>query len=247
MADPKHPGKFSEEFKRQAVEMHDNGKPASEILGEHDLGSSAFHRWVRAIHGSGSTGVADNRTPGEQELVGGAQGEPPAQDGGRRLRTGGADIRTEVAAITASAGRYPVSAQRGILGAPRSTHYAMRGYPIILSQSRIEYCDQLAAMTEEERTAKIIAETHKVLPDFPEKPKIVKNYRWDISINCEGPGQFKAVNNLKKNHMDDVEGLHLAGDYMFLIASTEGSIDAGRRRAEEILATLGIALGKRRK
>ena len=116
-----------------------------------------------------------------------------------------------------------------------------KGYPIILSQSRIERCDELAAMTEEERTAKIIAETRKVLPDFPAKPKIVKNYRWDISVNCEGPGQFKAVNDLKKNHMDDVEGLHLAGDYMFLIASTEGSMDAGRRRAEEILATLGIA------
>ncbi len=31
MADPKHPRKFSEEFKRQLVALHENGKPASEI------------------------------------------------------------------------------------------------------------------------------------------------------------------------------------------------------------------------
>lgn len=114
------------------------------------------------------------------------------------------------------------------------------GYPIILSQSRIDFCDRLAAMTEEERTAKIISETRKIVPEFPEHPKIVKNYYWDISVNLEGPGQFNAVNDLKRNHMDDVEGLHLAGDYLFLIASTEGSMDAGRRRAEDVLAAMGL-------
>lgn len=114
------------------------------------------------------------------------------------------------------------------------------GKPIVLSQARIERFDDLAAMTEEERTAKIISETQRVLPDFPSNPKIVKNYKWDLAVNLEGPGQFKAVNDLKANHMDDVEGLHLAGDYQFLIASTEGSMDAGRRRAEEILQTMGV-------
>ena len=69
MADPKHPRKFSEEFKRQVVEMYDNGKPTSEILEEYDLGSSTFHRWVRAIHESGSTRAADNRTPEQQRIL----------------------------------------------------------------------------------------------------------------------------------------------------------------------------------
>ena len=119
-----------------------------------------------------------------------------------------------------------------------------KGYPIILSQSRIERFDELMAMTEEERTAKMISETRKVFPEFPEKPKIVKNYVWDLAVNLEGPGQFKAVNDLKANHLDDIEGLHLAGDYQFLIASTEGSMDAGRRRAEDILANMGIPAPK---
>lgn len=69
MRDPKHPRKFSEEFKRQVVQLYDNGKPTSEILEEYDLGSSTFHRWVRAIHESGSTRTADNRTPEQQRIL----------------------------------------------------------------------------------------------------------------------------------------------------------------------------------
>lgn len=69
MEGERHPRKFSEEFKRQVVELYDNGKPTSEILEEYDLGSSTFHRWVRSIHDSGSTRAADNRTPEERELI----------------------------------------------------------------------------------------------------------------------------------------------------------------------------------
>ena len=31
MRDPKHPRKFDEAFKRQIVELYDNGKPVSDI------------------------------------------------------------------------------------------------------------------------------------------------------------------------------------------------------------------------
>lgn len=69
MADPKHPGKFSEEFKRQIVQLYDNGKPACEIKAEYDIGSSTLHRRVRAIHENGSTRAADNRTPEQQRIL----------------------------------------------------------------------------------------------------------------------------------------------------------------------------------
>ena len=42
MADPKHPRKFSEEFKRQIVQLYDNGKPACEIKAEYDIWDSAL-------------------------------------------------------------------------------------------------------------------------------------------------------------------------------------------------------------
>ena len=50
-------------------------------------------------------------------------------DGGGRFRTGGAGIRMKVAVIRANASRYPISAQCGILGVPRSTYYWMTGHP----------------------------------------------------------------------------------------------------------------------
>ena len=52
--------------------------------------------------------------------------EPQAPDGGRRLKTSGAGIRSKVRAIAANGGRYPISAQCGLLGVARSTHCSMR-------------------------------------------------------------------------------------------------------------------------
>lgn len=62
MADSKHPRKFSEEFKRQIVQLYDNGKSAAEIRTEYDNGHSTLHRWAHAIHENGSTRAADNRS-----------------------------------------------------------------------------------------------------------------------------------------------------------------------------------------
>ena len=55
--------------------------------------------------------------------------EPQAPDGGRHLKTSGAGIRSKVRAIAANEGRYPISAQCGLLGVARSTYYSMRSRP----------------------------------------------------------------------------------------------------------------------
>lgn len=70
MADPRHPRKFSEEFKRQIVQMHESGKPASEMFEEYDLCNSALRRWVKGVRESGSAKACDNRTAGENEPIG---------------------------------------------------------------------------------------------------------------------------------------------------------------------------------
>ena len=69
MRDPRHPRKFTEEFKRQIVALYDGGKPAAEIMREYDLGRSTFRRWVKLVHETGSTRAADNRTPEESRLL----------------------------------------------------------------------------------------------------------------------------------------------------------------------------------
>jgi transposase len=69
MADPKHPRRFSEEFKRQIVALYDNGKSVSELHKEYDIGKATIHRWINLIHENGSTKAADNRTPEQNRLI----------------------------------------------------------------------------------------------------------------------------------------------------------------------------------
>ncbi len=69
MADPRHPRKFSEEFKRQIVQLYDNGKSAGDIGREYDLSHSTVHRWTKAIHENGSTRAEDNRTPEQSGIL----------------------------------------------------------------------------------------------------------------------------------------------------------------------------------
>ena len=69
MAGPKHPRHYDEAFKRQIVQLYENGKPSREIRAEYDIARSTPRRWVRGIRNSGSTKAADNRTPEQNELI----------------------------------------------------------------------------------------------------------------------------------------------------------------------------------
>ena len=69
MADPKHPRHSDEAFKRQIVQLYENGKPSREIRAEYDIARSTPRRWVQGIRDSGSTKAADNRTPERNEPV----------------------------------------------------------------------------------------------------------------------------------------------------------------------------------
>lgn len=60
---------FTEEFKRQLVQLYNQGKPRSEIVREYDLTDSAFARWVKRINATGSSHEKENRTPQEEELL----------------------------------------------------------------------------------------------------------------------------------------------------------------------------------
>ena len=60
---------YSEEQKKQLVEMYHRGKPRSEIVREYELTSSALDRWIKRIDATGSSREKDNRTPEEAELL----------------------------------------------------------------------------------------------------------------------------------------------------------------------------------
>lgn len=98
--------------------------------------------------------------------------------------------------------------------------------------------DELAQLTQEERDRAVIKEVQKYFPDVPDNPVFVHSIRYDRAVNLEKPGQYVAIQDLINNHFHDVKGLHLAGEYLFLIACTEGAwstgADAGKAAIEEL-------------
>ena len=60
---------FSKEFKQQMVQLHENGKPRSEIIKEYELTPSSLDRWISQFTKSGSFKEKDNRSSEETELM----------------------------------------------------------------------------------------------------------------------------------------------------------------------------------
>ena len=69
MADPRHPRHFTDDFKRQIVELVNAGKPKADVMREYDLSKSTVDRWVKAINATGSPRAADNRTPEQNRIL----------------------------------------------------------------------------------------------------------------------------------------------------------------------------------
>lgn len=69
MADPNHPRKFTEEFRRQIVQLYLAGKPRGELMAEYDLGSSTLSRRVKCRGEAGVTTEAAARTPEDERLL----------------------------------------------------------------------------------------------------------------------------------------------------------------------------------
>jgi oxygen-dependent protoporphyrinogen oxidase len=110
--------------------------------------------------------------------------------------------------------------------------------PIMIVATRGWEDDKMAALAPEDRRQLVIKEVQKILPQFPDEPVITKLFRWERAVNLEAPGQFVAIQELLKNHMRDVEGLYLSGEYLFLIACTEGALATGKQAALSVIEDL---------
>ena len=129
MADPDHPRKFTEEFRRQIVQLYLAGEPRGELMAEYDLESSALSRRVKCCGEAGVTTEAAARTPRRRAPDRARARAQETAHGGGRFKTSGAYIRSKVAAIGTNSGKYPVSAMCGVLDAPRSTYYWAISHP----------------------------------------------------------------------------------------------------------------------
>lgn len=60
---------FTDEFKKQIVELYHTGKGRTELIREYDLSETALGRWIKRYDNSGSFKAKDNRTEPENELI----------------------------------------------------------------------------------------------------------------------------------------------------------------------------------
>ncbi|AQR76259.1 transposase [Paenibacillus larvae subsp. larvae] len=66
---PRQRRTFTDDFKRQMVQLHENGKSRAAIINEYELSASALNRWIKQANQSGSFSEKDNRSLEENELI----------------------------------------------------------------------------------------------------------------------------------------------------------------------------------
>lgn len=60
---------FTDEFKKQIVELYHAGKRRVDLIREYDLTETSLNRWIKDYDNSGSFQAKDNRTDEENELI----------------------------------------------------------------------------------------------------------------------------------------------------------------------------------
>jgi len=61
---------YTEEFKRQIVELYNSGKKKADLIREYDLTTSALDKWIQNYNSSGSFRAVDNRSEEEKLIMG---------------------------------------------------------------------------------------------------------------------------------------------------------------------------------
>lgn len=72
MTEPKQkrkPRSYTDEFKKQLVDLYHSGKRKCDICREYDIANSLFDKWLKQAENSGFFHEKDNRTPEQQELI----------------------------------------------------------------------------------------------------------------------------------------------------------------------------------
>lgn len=72
MTEQKHrrkPRSYTDEFKKQLVDLYHSGKRKCDICREYDIANSLFDKWLKQAENSGSFHEKDNRTPEQEKLI----------------------------------------------------------------------------------------------------------------------------------------------------------------------------------
>lgn len=94
---------------------------------------------------------------------------------------------------------------------------------------------ELNRMPDDELKTLMISDLQRIVPSMPDEPLHTVVARWDEAICLDPPGQARAIHDMTKKSYRDVEGLFLAGEYMYLISCVEGALRSGITAAGEAM------------
>lgn len=60
---------YTDEFKKQIVNLYKNGKSAQNLSNEYNISKASIYAWKAQMEGSGSFKAKDNRSDSENELI----------------------------------------------------------------------------------------------------------------------------------------------------------------------------------
>ncbi|WP_404822640.1 IS3 family transposase [Paenibacillus gallinarum] len=120
---PKQRRTFTADFKRQMVQLYENGKPKAAIVREYELSPSVLDRWIKQAQTSGSFSEKDNRSTEENELIALRKRVQRLEMENDIFKASRADHGTKVKIIKQNSDRYSVSAMCEVLQIARSTFY----------------------------------------------------------------------------------------------------------------------------
>lgn len=113
----------------------------------------------------------------------------------------------------------------------KSKYFTPEGCGLSHCVSYGKYTKALMKLPDDEVVRQTMMEVRRFVPDLPTEPIFADVIRWKEAICLEPPGQPPAMHELKKNHLHDVKGLHLAGEYMYVVSCVEGALLSGEDAA----------------
>lgn len=95
--------------------------------------------------------------------------------------------------------------------------------------------EELAALSHEQAGQRVLAETRKYFPAMSREPLFIRVHRWDEAVCLAPGGMMSALHRMRRQELDGVKGLFLAGEYMG-VPSINGALRSGLDAAADCAA-----------
>ena len=112
----------------------------------------------------------------------------------------------------------------------KSPSYAPPGAGLIHCFTFGRHAMALNALSESEIIRTLVSEIQRWQPRMPDEPVFCEIQRISEAVCLSPPGMLRAMAGLRRHHAGAVDGLYLAGEYLYM-PSVEGALTSGREAA----------------